>query len=76
MPPGMTPLEWSQAQAKDSAMCQLVEAMQHKTLGKLKIKEDMPLDLKGILRKRKQFKLKQRILYRRSQVTSNRARLQ
>ena len=31
MPLGMTPLEWSQAQAKDSAICQIVEAIQHKT---------------------------------------------
>ena len=76
MPPGMTPLEWSQAQAKDSAICQIVEAIQHKTLGKLKIKKDMPLDLKAFLRIRKQFKLKHDILYRQSQVNNNRARLQ
>ena len=76
MPPGMTPLEWSQAQAKDSAICQTAEAIQHKTLGKLKIKKDMPLDLKAFLRIRKQFNLKQGILYRQLQVTSNRARLQ
>ena len=76
MPPGMTPLEWSQAQAKDSAICQIVEAIQHKTLWKLKIKKDMPLDLKAFLRIRMQFKLKQGILYTWSQVTSNRARLQ
>ena len=61
MPPGMTLLEWSQAQAKDSATCQIVEAIQHKTLGKIKIKKDMPLDLKAFLRIRKQFKLKQGI---------------
>ena len=61
MPPGMTPLEWSQAQARDSAICQIVEAIQHKTLGKLKIKKDMPLDLKAFLRIRKQFKFKQEI---------------
>ena len=36
----------------------------------------MPLDLKVFLRIRKQFKLKQGILYRKLQVTSNRARLQ
>ena len=46
MPPGMTPLEWSQAQAQDPAICQIVEAINHKTLGKLKIKKDMPLDLR------------------------------
>ena len=36
----------------------------------------MPLDLIAFLRIRKQFKLKQGILYRKSQVTRNRARLQ
>ena len=36
----------------------------------------MPLDLKALLWIRKQFKLKQGIMYRKSQVTSNRARLQ
>ena len=76
MPPGMTPLEWSQAQAKDSVLCQIIEAIEHKTLGKLKIKKGMPLDLKAFLRIRKQFKLKKGILYRQSQVTSNRTRLQ
>ena len=56
---GVQALEWSQeAQAKDSAICQIVEAIQHKTFGKLKIKKDMPLHLKAFLRIRKQFKLK------------------
>ena len=62
MPPGMTALEWSQAQAKDLAICQIVEAIHHKSLGKLKIKKDVPLYLKYFLRIRKQFKLKQGIL--------------
>ena len=75
MPPGITPLEWSQAQARDPAICQIVEAICHKTLGKLKIKKDMPLDLKAFLRIRKQLKLKQGILYRKLQVNSSRARL-
>ena len=42
MLPGMTPLEWSQVQAKDPAICQIVGAIHHKTLGKLKIKKGMP----------------------------------
>ena len=37
MPPGLTPLEWSQGQAHDPAICQIVEVIHHKTLGKLKI---------------------------------------
>ena len=76
IPPSMTPLEWSQAQACDPAMCQIVEAIHHKTLEELKIKKDMPLDLKAFLRIRKQLKLKQGILYRKLQVNSSRARLQ
>ena len=35
MPPGMIPLEWSQAQCKDSALCQFLEAILYKTIGKL-----------------------------------------
>ena len=54
----------------------IVEAIHHKTLGKLKIKKDMPLDLKAFLGIRKQLKLKQGILYRKLQVNSSRARLQ
>ena len=77
MPPGMIPLEWSQAQTKDPALCQITEAFQHRTIGKLKIKKDMPSDLKAFLRIRKQQKLKQGILYRKSQVSNNsRVRLQ
>ena len=70
MPPGMTPLRWSLAQTKDPALCQIIEAIQHKPIGKLKIKKDMPSDLKVFLRIRKQLNLKQGILYRKSQVST------
>ena len=77
MSPGMTPLEWSQAQTKEPALYQIIEAIQHRTIGKLKIKKDMPSDLKEFFRIRKQLKLKQGILYRKSQVSNNsRTRLQ
>ena len=76
MPPSMTSLEWSQTQLNDPAICQIIQAIQNKTLDKLKIKQDMHSDLKAFLRVRKQFKLKQGILYRKSQVNSDRARLQ
>ena len=77
MPPGMTSLEWSQAQLIDPAICQIIQAIQNKTLDTLKIKQDMSSDLKAFLRVKKQFKLKQGILYRKSQVNNNdRARLQ
>ena len=76
MPHGMTPLEWSQAQCKGPALCQIIEAIQQKTIGKLKIK-NMPLNPKAFLRIRKQLKLKHGMLYRKSQVNNNsRARLQ
>ena len=38
MPPGMTPLEWNQAQTKDPTLCQIIEPIQHRTIGKLKLK--------------------------------------
>ena len=76
MPPGMTSLEWSQAQLDDPAICQIIQEIQNKTLDKLKIKQDMHSDPKAFLRVRKQFKLKQGILYRKSQDNSHRARLQ
>ena len=41
MPSGMTSLEWSQAQSKDSAICQIIQAIQNKSLDTLKIKQDM-----------------------------------
>ena len=73
----MTSLEWSQAQLKDTAICQIIQAIQNKTLDTLKIKQDTSSDLKAFLRVRKQFKLKQGILYRKSQVNNDdRARLQ
>ena len=40
-PPGMKPLEWCQAQAKDPAIHQIVGELQKRTLGKLKIKMEM-----------------------------------
>ena len=38
-PPGMTLLEWSQAQANDPTICQIVQVIQNKSLEKLKIKK-------------------------------------
>ena len=49
-PPGMTPLEWCQAQAKDTAINQIVGEKQEGTLGKLKIKMEMSSDLKEFIR--------------------------
>ena len=76
MPSGMTSLEWSQAQLNDPAICQIIQVIQNNSLDKLKIKQDMHSDLIAFLQVRKQFKLKQGNLYRKSQVSNDRARLQ
>ena len=75
MPAGMTSLERSQAQMPDPAISQIIQAIQTKTLDTLKYNQNMSLDLKAFLRIRKQFQLKQGILYRKTQV-NDRARLQ
>ena len=75
-PPGMTPLEWCQAQAKDPAINQIVEEKQKGTLGKLKLKIEMPSDLKALIRIKKQLVLKQGVLYRRTTQVNRRTRLQ
>ena len=49
-PPGMTLLEWFQAQAKDPAIHQIVGKLQKRALGKLKIKMEVPSDLKALIR--------------------------
>ena len=69
---------WSGVNHKPRTLqyAQIVEAIHHKTLGKLKIKKRHAFRPKGFLGIRKQFKLKQGILYRKLQVTRNRARLQ
>ena len=45
MPSGMTPLEWSQAQMKDPAICQIIQAIQNKSLDTIKFNQDMSSDL-------------------------------
>ena len=57
-PPGMTCLEWCQAQAKDPAINQVAGEKQKGTLGELKIKMEMPSDLKVLIRIKKQLVLK------------------
>ena len=41
-PPGMTLLEWCQAQWEGPAIHQIIDGIQNKTIGKLKINGDMP----------------------------------
>ena len=55
MPSGITSLEWHKAQIKDPAICQIIQAIQSKSLDTLQIKQDMSSDLKAFLRIRKQF---------------------
>ena len=68
MPADMTLLEWSQAQLQDPAISQIIQAIQTKTLDTIKYKQNMSSDLKAFLRIRKQFKLKQGVLYSKTQV--------
>ena len=75
-PPGMTPLEWCQAQAKDPAINQIVGGKQQGALGKLKPKSEMPSDLKALKRIKKQLVLKQGVLYRRTTQVNRRIRFQ
>ena len=64
----MTSLEWSQAQMQDPAISHIIQAIQIKHLNTIKHKQDMSSDLKAFLRIRKQLKLKQGVLYRKTQV--------
>ena len=75
-PPGMTPLQWCQAQAKDPAIHQIVDSIQNKTLRHLKLQGDMPSELKALIRLRKQLILKQGVLYRRITPVDAKSRLQ
>ena len=69
-PPGMTPLMWCHAQAKDPIINQIIGEIKQKTIGKLKIKMEMPSKLKALIRNRKQLLLKQGVLYKKSQVNT------
>ena len=75
-PPGMTPLEWCQAQAKDPSVQQIVGEIEKQTIRKLKIEMEMPSDLKALIRIKKQLTLKQGVLYRRTTAVDRRTRLQ
>ena len=74
--PGMTPLQWCQAQAKDPAIHQITDHIQNKTIKHLKIQGDMPSDLKALIRLKKQLILKQGVLYRKVTPTDAKPRLQ
>ena len=52
-PPGMASLEWCQAQSKDPSIHQIIDGIQNKTIGKLKIHGDMPSELKALIRLKK-----------------------
>ena len=75
MPAGMTSLEWSQAQMQDPAISQIIQAIQTKSLDTIKYNPNMSSELKAFLRIREQFKLKQGVLHRKTQV-HDKARLQ
>ena len=75
-PPGMLPLEWCQAQAKDPVIHQVIHGIQNKTLQKLKINGDMPSELKALIKLKKQLILKQGVLYRRTTQVNMKTQLQ
>ena len=75
-PPGMTSLEWCHAQAKDPVISQIIGEIQKKTIGKLKIKMEMPSEMKALIRIKKQLILKQGVLYRRTTQVNTRTKLQ
>ena len=75
-PPGMTPLQWCQTQAKDPTIHHIIDSIQNKTLRTLKIQGDMPSKLKALIQLRKQLILKQGVLYRRTTPVSAKSRLQ
>ena len=56
--PGMTPLEWCQAQSQDPIFSQIIGEINNKTIGKMKIKMGMPSELKALIRNRKLFNIK------------------
>ena len=49
----MTILEWCHAQAKDPVISQIIGEIQKKTIGKLKIKMEMPSEMKALIRIKK-----------------------
>ena len=75
-PLGMTPLKWCQAQSKDPTIHQIIDGIQNKTIGKLKIHADMPSELKALIRLKKQLVLKQGVLYRRTTQDDTKTQLQ
>ena len=75
-PPGMTPLQLCQAQAKDPAIHHIIDSIQNRTLRTLKIQDDMPSELKALIQLRKQLILKQGVLYRRITPVNEKSRLQ
>ena len=63
-PPGMTQLKWCQAQSKAPTIHQIIDGIQNKTIGKLKIHGDMLSELKALIRLKKQLVLKEGVLHR------------
>ena len=69
-PPGMTPLEWCHAQAQDPIITQIIGEINHKRIGKMKIKMGMPSELKALIRNRKHLILKKGVLYNKTKVNA------
>ena len=69
-PPVMTPLEWCHAQVQDPIITQIIGEIEHKTIGKMKIKMGMPSELKALIRNRKHLVLRQGVLYKTTKVNT------
>ena len=67
-PPGMTPIEWCQAQSQDPIISQIIGEINNKTIGKIKTRMGMPSELKALIRNRKLLTLNHGVLYKRSKV--------
>ena len=68
--PGMTPLEWYHVQAQDPIITQIIGEINHKSIGKMKIKMGMLSELKALIRNRKHLVLKQGVLYKKTKVNT------
>ena len=69
-PPVMTPLEWCHAQIQDPILSQIIREICSKSIGKMKIKMGMPLEMKALIRNRTQLTLKHGVLYKRPRVNA------
>ena len=69
-PSSMMPLEWCHIQTQDPVLSQIIREINHKSLGKMKIKMGMPSEFKALIRNRSQLILKHGVLYNKARVNA------